>query len=117
MPANFPASLQEKFNEQGFNYKIGETKLRSQMDVGPAKQRRRFTKSIDTVNATINLFYDDKETLKDFHDTTLDGGTLSFLFEDPFTQTQIEYRFVNAPSIAPIGGEWFSVSMQLEILP
>lgn len=117
MAENFPGSLQDKFNEQGFSYQIGETKLTSSMDVGPSKMRRRFTKGIDKVSASINLEYDDKETLVDFHNTTLNGGVDTFLFEDPFTLTDIEYRFVEAPSIDPIGGRWFNVKMKLEIIP
>jgi hypothetical protein len=117
MAANFPASLQQKFNEQGFSNKFGETVIRTNVEVGPAKVRRRYTKAIDLYRSTINLKYDDWQTLKDFYDVTLNGGALPFNFENPMTQTQEEFRFVTSPDLAPLGGEWFRVTLDLERLP
>ncbi len=117
MADNFPASLQQKFNEAGFFYKIGETAIRTETDIGLPKVRRRFTKGIDESKGTITIKGSEVQTLKDFYNVTLDGGTKPFNFEDPFTQLPIEYRFKASPTFAPKGGENFTATLDLEILP
>ena len=46
----FPAALQELLNQSGFQQTLGDTLVRSTVEVGPAKVRSRFTKAIDTFN-------------------------------------------------------------------
>lgn len=117
MAENFPSSLQDKLNQAGFTNNFGETSIRSTVDVGLAKVRNRYTKGIDTFQCTIDLNFDDYTTLETFYKTTLAGGSLTFYYDHPFTEVQTEFRFIAAPSITPIGGKWFRVSMNWEELP
>lgn len=119
MADNLPASLQQKFNVQGFTHSIGKTTLRSNVEVGPAKVRRRFTKSVDPYKGSIVMSYDEYDTLYNFYQTTLDGGTKKFNFEDPFSQLPAEFRFINEPNMTPIGtaGIEYRVTFDLEKLP
>ena len=117
MPATWPSQLQQKLNEDGFSYNIGPTVVRTEMDIGPAKVRRRFTKSVDTLTAIINLTVSEYSVFTYFYDTTLNGGSTTFNFLHPITGATIEARFVSDPSIRSIGGDKFQASMEWEILP
>jgi len=113
----WPSGLQDIVNEEGFGYTLGDTLVRSDMDVGPAKVRRRYTKGVENLTTTINLTTSEYTTFKNFYDTTLNGGVTPFLFDHPITGVQEEFRFVNPPKIDSIGGGNFRVSMEWEKLP
>jgi hypothetical protein len=115
--ATWPVTLQQLVNEEGFAYTVGETAIRTESDVGPAKVRRRFTKSVDSVSVTINITQDLYPTFRDFHDITLNGGVLPFDFENPLTGTLEEFRFSGPYQIRSIGAGNFIVSMVWERLP
>lgn len=111
----WPESLQQLLNEAGFAQSFGETVIRTDMDIGPAKTRRRFTRGIDTFTSTIDLERDLYQTFRDFYDTTLNGGTLYFEFEHPITGDLEEFRFTAPPTISPLGGRYFRINMSWEI--
>ena len=117
MAEAYPSTLQDKLNVAGFSHKIGGTSISSQMEVGPAKKRRRFTKGIDLFQSTINMDIDDYNTLRNFYNTTLAGGTLTFNFDHPFTGTTSEFRFVGEPTMTPLGGREFRVQQTWELMP
>lgn len=110
MAQAFPLSLQDKFNEAGFNYEIGNTTVESEVTSGEPKKRQIYTKAIDRVSGTIELEIDEWTTLETFYKTTLAGGSLTFLFDHPLTGVETEYRFVNPPSLRPLGGRYFRVN-------
>lgn len=87
------------------------------MDVGPAKVRSRFTDGVDVYTTEIFLDFSEWSTLKDFYKTSLNNGSLPFLFTDPLTATSETFRFASPPSIQPLGGRVFRVSMNWEKLP
>lgn len=111
----WPAQLQDYLNEDSFRYAFGNTVIKTEMEVGPPKRRRRSTEAIDSISCTIDMEYDDISILKNFYDTTLNGGVDSFEFTDPFTLTTKEYKFDGPPQVRPIGGRWFRVSMVWEV--
>lgn len=115
--AVWPSSLQQLLNEDGFSYGIGPTVIRSDMDIGPAKQRRRFTKPVDTISCTIDLSTSEFTIFYDFYDITVNGGVTAFDFTHPVTAATIQVRFINPPVIASRGGGRYRVSMAWEILP
>ena len=87
------------------------------MDVGPAKVRRRSTKSVDTYSVTILLDKADYQTFYDFYDVDTNGGADTFYFNHPITGVSTEFRFTKPPEISPIGYSTFQVSMEWEVLP
>lgn len=117
MAETFPSTLQDKVNVAGFSHSIGDTIIRSEVDVGLAKVRRRYTKGIDMFETSIDLDIDDYNTLYNFYNTTLNGGTLTFNYENPLTQTTSEFRFKGPPQITPLGGRYFRVNMSWEEMP
>jgi hypothetical protein len=112
----WPSQLQQLLNEANFGISIGETVLRSDMDIGPAKVRRRVTKSIDSFTASINLNVAQYTIFINFFNTTLAGGSLPFTFKHPITGVNETFRFKSPPSISSIGGGNFVTSLEWEKL-
>ena len=114
---SWPASLQQLLEVAGFEYIPGKTSVRTEMDVGPAKVRSRFTDAVDQYLCQITLDFDQVATFKTFYKTTLNNGVNPFLFDDPFTETEATFRFYAEPRIRPLGGRVFTLSMSWEKLP
>jgi hypothetical protein len=104
-------------NTADFQVSFGETVLRSDMEVGPAKVRRRNTKGIDKFSASIDLSVAEYTTFKNFYTTSLNGGVLSFNFDHPITREETEFRFAETPNVRPLGGIEFRVTMVWEEVP
>lgn len=113
----WPIALQQKLNVSSFEVKLGSTTLRTDMDVGPAKVRSRFTDAVDTYQCSIYLDFDEYDDFLLFFKTTLNNGTNQFEFDDPFTQVATAFRFASPPTIRPLGGRFFEVGMIWEKLP
>jgi hypothetical protein len=112
----WPVTLQQKLNERGFAYAVGETVIRTEMDVGPVKVRRRSTRPIDKIKGSINLTTDEYDTLQYFFNTTLNGGTERFSFNHPITGVSTEFRFTGPISYSSIGGGNFVADMEWEVM-
>ena len=110
----WPAELQDTLLVDGFQVRFGDTLVRSDMDVGPAKLRSRYTDGVDEYTCTINLEYDDWAVLNTFYKTTLSNGALTFGYDDPMTGVASEFRFKEPPVVVPLGGRFFRVSMTWE---
>lgn len=116
--SDWPISLQEKLDVSGFEYIQGNTRVATDMDVGPKKVRARFTDGIDRYQCQVTLDFTDVATFKTFYKTTLGNGTLPFNFDDPFTEQPAVFRFApdQEPIIRPLGGRTFTLSMSWEKL-
>lgn len=117
MAEMWPSTLQQLLSEASFGIEEGDTTIRSEVDVGLAKVRRRFTKGVDRYSASIYLTVDQYTTFKNFFNVTLNGGVLTFNFNDPITQELSEYRFVGAPQYSSLGGGNFTASFTWEKIP
>ena len=116
MAVPWPVSLQQIVNSDGFAFSYGETAIRTSMDIGPAKVRRRFTKPIDTLRVTINLTTSEQEDLYFFYNTDLNGGVTTFELDHPITGDLTVFRFTSAPQVTHLGGGNFRASMEWEIV-
>lgn len=116
---NWPVSLQQKMDVAGFQKRLGNTRVSTDMDVGPAKVRSRFTDAVDGYECQVLLDFSEVATFETFYKTTLGNGSLPFLFDDPFTLTATAFRFIPGqdPIIRPLGGRVFSLSMSWERMP
>lgn len=117
MAQAWPATLQQLLSEANFGLEIGETVLRSDMDVGPQKTRRRFTKGVDQYSASIYITIEQYDILMTFYNTTLNGGSLAFTFNHPITQVPTDFRFKAPPKVSSLGGGNFMASFVWEALP
>jgi hypothetical protein len=114
----WPVSLPQRPLVQGFSEQAPDTLIRTQMEAGPPKVRRRFTAGIRTMGLQLHLTSEQVETLDGFHDATLQGGALAFDWVHPRTGSAITCRFAEPPGYAPIArGRLWTASLKLEILP
>lgn len=113
----WPVSLQQRLNTTSFEVRVGKTTVRTDMDVGPAKVRSRFTDAVDVYICSVDLDYADYSTFLTFYKTTLNNGVNQFTFIDPFTLVSTAFRFAEDPLIRPLGGRVFQISMSWERLP
>ncbi len=114
---NWPVSLQQKLDAEGFSHQFGTTTIRTDMDIGPAKVRSRFTDAVDVYSSSIIITFDEYTTIRTFYKTLLNNGTLPFTYLDPFTGEEQVFRFLSAPTFAALGGRAFKVALSLEKLP
>ena len=96
--------------------------MRSQMDVGPAKVRRRFVAGVVTIPMQLKLIGTDLQTFLQFFYTTLAGGSLPFTWTNPRTGSACDFRFVGPPQYSPLsprasGTERWNVQFTLETMP
>ena len=113
----WPVSLQQRLNVDSFQYQIGKTALRTEMDIGPAKVRSRFTDAVDMYTCSVLLTFAEVATFKTFYKTTLNNGVNQFLFDDPFTEEETAFRFAEDPVIRPLGGLTYQLQMVWERMP
>lgn len=119
----WPATLpQEQF--VGLAEQRQDARLRTQMDQGPPKMRRRFTAAVKRFTVPIVLTGAQKQAFDVFYATTLQAGVLPFDWEDPTTDITVSMRFADdvpqfvlARGGAAGGDRVWTGSLGLEILP
>jgi hypothetical protein len=119
--ASWPSSLPAQF-EVGATLEQQSPFVRSPMDTGPTKQRRRFTATSRFYNGTMLLTKDQRDDLVEFFDTTTNGGADAFDFEDPEDFGTVSARFLAPPSYTGlVGGSGgvalWRASLSVELLP
>jgi hypothetical protein len=118
MTAVWPIALASvAFEPGGFTEKWPDTTLRTAMEVGEAKQRRRFTSAPSPIEGTIMIRADQVPVLEAFWGDTLGNGALRFQWAHPRTQALATLRFTARPEISPTaGGAWWRAQLKLELL-
>ncbi len=116
MPIAWPASLPQA-PLFGYNEEIGEVKVRTQTDSGPAKVRRRFTESVDRMTWGLALTESQFGDLLTFYKTTTSHGSQRFEITHPRTAALVEVRLVGPPSFSNPKPNLYKGSLVFEILP
>lgn len=93
--------------------------IRTSMDRGPDKVRRRTTANIRPISFKLLLSAANVEVLDDFFVNDTFSGADQFDFIQPRTGAGVQARFIQAPTYSPKSNKngWWDVSVQLEILP
>lgn len=100
----------------GYSETIIPNVIRSDMDTGPDKVRRRSTAVVTQLTFNLNLTREQSVILDDFYfDTTL-SGTLAFNFYHLRKMETVECRFVDAPALSSRSG-YYIAQIKLEVLP
>ena len=95
--------------------------LRTDMDAGPAKQRRRFTAAPRAVSLSfepVSGFY--VTQFEAFFSNDLAMGALAFDMPHPITDLVNRFRFVAGDEpwqITPIGRDAYRITTSMELLP
>lgn len=111
------ASVPEKPLVDGFTERPGTTTVRTQMDVGPDKVRRRTTAAVDRLEMRFIMTESEVGSLDTFYDSTAAQGSLRFDFTHPRTGSTVEARFVERPRWRLITDDDYEVTVRLEVLP
>lgn len=114
--AVWPASLPSP-NASGFSQTLADNVVRTEMDAGPAKVRRRSTSGVKPATHPLLLDATQKDTLISFYETTLVSGTLPFDHTDFLNSGTVAYRFVTPPGFTSAGANLWNALLDLEILP
>jgi len=120
----WPSTLPQAF-PVGTNVQVQDVRIRTSVDAGLPKLRRRFTAAIRTYTLATDRFImtdTQQTTFETFYTTTLEGGTLTFDWTDPWVGAGLKvFRFVSPLQfgmIVPGGANRLTtVSIVLEELP
>ncbi len=115
--AVWPASLPQTPLLRGFSQGLEDNLLRTEMDAGKDKVRRRFTAGIKPVRASTILTTTQKDTLITFYETTINDGADEWDWTDHLNGGTVQYRFLSPPDIRRLSGTKWEAAMQLEIVP
>lgn len=136
----WPTSLPQALLTRNYKETAPNLVIRTQMDAGPAKVRRRFTAGIRAIEGLLVLDEDQLAVLDNFFLSDCQGGALSFSWTyqrewqdvdfDADTDTNTDsdtrpvswapatFRFVKPPAYSDTGdGRHYEVTLSLEILP
>lgn len=116
--ADWPLALDTKPLRSGYSDSFPDMLIRTQMDAGPAKIRRRYTAAIRPIQMSFEMTKVEVDILEAFYVTTLGGGALPFNFNHPRTGIGYKMRFTEPPKVDGIDDSAdYSVSVSLEALP
>lgn len=97
--------------------------MRSEVDAGPAKQRRRFSSAVRALRTDMEVNGTERAALDTFYVTTVKEGSLEWTWTDPNGDATVTFRFMEPPRYRLRVGNsdnakriW-SVTLALEILP
>jgi hypothetical protein len=117
----WPGTLPTLSTEEGYREtQLPSSSIRSQTDVGPPKQRNRFTSFVKQYSVIFQLTSAQLDTFWTFYRETLGNGSLSFYsLPEPRTGLAVQARFDNSqvPSVTRQGYDTYLVTVTLEILP
>lgn len=116
MPEEWPTSLPQKPRRDGYQEDPGTSDIRSPMDVGVAKVRRRFTAPIRVFSWSFEMTTAQLATFETFWETIGLTQTFNFAGGDPRTGDARNYRLTDSPKFSSIGPDWI-VSLKVEVVP
>lgn len=115
---DWPGTLPDLVSQPDYEEGFADVVIRSPMDTGRPKRRRRFTAAIKSLKVTIPLSGVELDIFTAFYEDDIKGGSLSFNYTHPRTGVAIVVAFVSVPQPArPFGVDRFSVTLDLEIIP
>lgn len=91
--------------------------IRTSMDRGPDKVRRRTTANVRPISFKMLLTKTQLATFENFFQNETFSGAEAFDYTHPRTGAAVRARFVNPPSWSDRGRSMYDVQVQLEILP
>lgn len=113
----WPETLPQSPLNDGYSETMGNSVLRSDMDTGVAKTRRRTSASVRTMSARYILTADQAAALTVFFDVTVAGGSLPFTFPHPRTLADENARFTQPPLLRALAGGYVMAEIAMELLP
>ncbi len=113
--AVWPASLKQC--PQTWSEQPRDNLIRTGVDVGLGKVRRRYTAAITDVRMTVTMTMADYRTFKAWYLSDIQQGALPFMYKDPVSGNVQQYRLKEPPQEEIIKGRAARISMAWESLP
>lgn len=105
---NWPLELNYLAEKGSWTFKPSPTTARTDFDVGPARTRRRFTRTIINLDFAVVLSYEDFEIFKGFVDYTLYGAARWFTMQvfkgSDYEMSLVRFRSQDEPYTATENG-------------
>lgn len=112
----WPVSLPKPL-AAGFRETLPVTTIRTEMEQGPAKVRRRTTAAIRKMSMSFLMTKAEIETLENFFLVTVAGGAIAFDFTHPRTGSTVSCRLTRPPEYGANNGTRFQIDIEMEVLP
>lgn len=114
--AVWPVTLPEYWQVSGFKETGADNTIRTRMDVGPAKVRRRTATNIRTVSGRMWLTNAQYTIMRTFYETDTLYGSDTFTMDDVHG-TNRTWRFTKPPEYTTVGPNNWQVTLNLEEMP
>jgi hypothetical protein len=114
MPIAWPSTLPDC--AQTWEEQDVPVTIRTAMDIGPPKVRRRYTRTMRNVRVSFMLSHAEAMALRDFFELDTQGGVVEHSFRHPFRDALESFRFVEPPSISNLGAMACTVACSWEQL-
>jgi hypothetical protein len=115
--AVWPGALPDRFLVNGYREAMPESTIRTQMDAGPPKLRRRYTAAYRPIQGRIECNASQLAALDTFFVTTCANGALPFDWINSRTGAAATFQWRGAPMIEPNHSDSFFVSLDLLQVP
>lgn len=116
MAITWPSGIPDDLLLREASETFASNTIRTQMEVGPAKVRRRATSAPRSIGGKLLMTKTQAATLDTFYTTTTGGGASAFTWHHPRTRADVSMRFTAPPVLTSAGAMWM-VQLALEILP
>lgn len=113
---SWPADVPQSPLADGFQETLPDNTLRSKMEQGPPKIRRRSTDASGKINAQFLFSAAQCQMMDDFYHETLSGGALRFCFLHPRRQENVMCRIMQPPEYAALNGGYYRAKIVMEVL-
>jgi len=113
----WPASLPQSPLFGGYRRQEPDLLIRSQVDAGTPKVRKRFTAAAAPAAFPIIVTDAQKATFETFFKDTIASGALSFDLELPDISGLSTVRLTDPPTYVPIGPNSWRIDLEILILP
>lgn len=116
---SWPSDVPQKPLVDGYQENEENNVIRTQMDQGPDKVRRRTTDNVQNYQMVFRMDDTEKSNWQDWYENTVKHGSLKFDFDDPTDGNTYEWRLVipPEPQWSSQGGNIFDLRIQMEKLP
>lgn len=119
----WPVNVPSAFQHSGYGFEADSGIIRTSMDTGPAKIRRRTTAVVKRHKGTIIMTRAQFAAWQSWFENYLAFGSLTFAMSDPITGSTVDARIIaptggKAYSFSPESGSNYGVlSIEIEVLP
>jgi hypothetical protein len=131
----WPSSIPQNLLLSNYSETWPDIVVRTQMDAGPAKVRRRFTADVRPVKGKLTLSGIELNALRTFYLSDCAGGAIAFSWTDPIgpggnfvgggggnsdnalPAQPVTMRFVKQPVVTQTALNTYDVTLDLEVLP